>query len=451
MNTTRLDRIVNAVLYEGYILYPYRPSSKKNCRGRFTFGRVYPRAYSDAQLGAEPCAIQTECLLRSHTDSPTIDVVVRFLQPMWRLVGEFATPLVQWPDEAEPHFKLVPGLSLNGKLYQPWQEAVERTVSVPPLWLQHSQGRSVSHPFCFPATRALEPIRDEQGGVAAVLVRRQDALGGQVEIEAAPWDAGGFKVTVRIVNETVIPRPSLEDQDAVLMRTFASTHTILQVQGGEFISLTEPPPEYQPAAAACRNLGTWPVLVGDEAAGQRDTLLSSPIILPDYPQIAPESRGDFFDGTEIDEMLTLRVLTLTDDEKREMRSADECARRILERTEALPPDHLYQMHGTMRDGRAAEDFFNARRPTECISMDGVPIKAGDRVRIRPKGRADAMDLLLAGKIAIVEAVEQDAESQFHLAVVMEDDPGKDLGLLRQPGHRFFYGVDEVEPLTEAVS
>jgi len=94
------------------------------------------------------------------------------------------------------------------------------------------------------------------------------------------------------------------------------------------------------------NTGTYPVLVGDE--GSRNCLLSSPIILYDYPQIAPESAGDLFDGTEIDEILTLRIMSLTDDEKNEMRNADELARRLLERTESLSPDELMNLHGLMK-------------------------------------------------------------------------------------------------------
>jgi hypothetical protein len=97
---------------------------------------------------------------------------------------------------------------------------------------------------------------------------------------------------------------------------------------------------------SCKNVGTWPVLVGEE--GDRDTLLSSPIILYDYPQIAPESAGDLFDGTEIDEILSLRIMTLTDEEKREMSQSDERARQMLERTEAMPVEHLMKLHGVLR-------------------------------------------------------------------------------------------------------
>jgi hypothetical protein len=134
------------------------------------------------------------------------------------------------------------------------------------------------------------------------------------------------------------------------MRSLVSAHTLLGVYDGEFISLLEPPDDLKDLARSCQNMGTWPVLVG--APGERDTMLSSPIILYDYPQIAPESPGDLFDGTEIDEILALRIMTMTEDEKREMRNTDARARQILERTESLPAEQLRKLHGTLRDMRA---------------------------------------------------------------------------------------------------
>src|SRR4029077_20714175 len=167
------------------------------------------------------------------------------------------------------------------------------------------------------------------------------------------------------------------------------------------ISLLDPDPQYENAAKACRNIGCWPVLVGDEAKRERDTMLSSPIILYDYPKIAAERAGDLFDSTEIDEILTLRVKTMTDAEKAEMRNVDEQARRILERTENITADHFMQMHGTMRNARSAnEDFFNPAKRIKSPTVHGVDLKKGDRVRIRPKKRADVMDLALDGKIAV---------------------------------------------------
>ena len=121
-----------------------------------------------------------------------------------------------------------------------------------------------------------------------------------------------------------------------------------RVRNGAFFSMIDPPAAHAPATALCRNLGAWPILVGDEAAQERDTLVASPIILYDYPKIAAESPGDLYDAGEIDEILTLRIQTLTDEEKREMRNVDARARKILERTEALPGADLLRMHGVMR-------------------------------------------------------------------------------------------------------
>ena len=135
-------------------------------------------------------------------------------------------------------------------------------------------------------------------------------------------------------------------RDDVLLCSLVSVHSILQVTGGYFVSLLDPPENLRQAAEDCHNIGCWPVLAGEE--GQVDVMLASPIILYDYPQIAPESSGDLFDGCEIDEILALRILTLTDEEKQEVRAGDERARRILERTEMLPPEHFQKLHGAMR-------------------------------------------------------------------------------------------------------
>jgi hydrogenase maturation protease len=137
------------------------------------------------------------------------------------------------------------------------------------------------------------------------------------------------------------------------MRSLLSAHSILSVEHGEFVSLLETPDVFKENAAQCKNTGTWPVLVGED--GQRDAMLSSPIILYDYPQIAPESAGDLFDGTEIDEILALRILTLTENEKQEMRDGDERARQILERTEALPEEQFLKLHGVLRGMRPSSE------------------------------------------------------------------------------------------------
>ncbi len=451
MNSERLEKIVNAVLYEGYILYPYRASSKKN-RQRFTFGRVYPEEYSVAQKGIEPCSMQTEVLVRAQSPECALNVSVRFLHPMAREVGMLDEPVADLPASSEPKFQLVNEQLIGEKLYQTWQESVERAVELPTVVLRGATTGATE--FRFDASRKLEPIRDEEK-VAAVFLRRQEALLGSVETSVTQIDDQVSRVTIRIWNKTHVPTAELDNQDTIVMRTFASTHTVVHVSGGEFISLLEPPADYEEAAKACKNINTWPVLVGDASKHERDTVLSSPIILYDYPQIAPESAGDLFDGAEIDEILTLRIMTMTDEEKREMRGVDDHARRILERTEMLPHDHLLKMHGAMRGvpptapQQSNEDFFNPKKKVESAIVDGVELKAGDKVRIWPRKRADIMDMALEGKVATIEALEHDLENQVHFALVIDDDPGRDMGMLRQSGHRFFYSADEVEPVKKS--
>jgi hypothetical protein len=176
-------------------------------------------------------------------------------------------------------------------------------------------------------------------------------------------------------------------------------------------------------------------------------MLSSPIILYDYPRVAPESPGDFFDATEIDEMLALRIMTMTDKEKREMSAADARARALLQRTESLSGDDLLRLHGTVRGLRPVTvDEKSDRRRLECVHLGAVELTRGDRVRLRPRGRADVFDLVLAGMTATIQAIEQDFEDRVHLAVTVDDDPGQDFGTAGLPGHRFFFGLDEVEPL-----
>ncbi len=362
MNMALAERIANAVLYEGYMLYPYRPSSVKN-RQRWTFGGVYPAAYSQAQGGADACTVQTECVVlgdggHGGKDGPQLDVSVRFLHLLAREVGELHTPVAEIAEGVEPAFRVIDSLWSGGKLYQAWQEAVEREVSVAGLKLSEIANQPKWIPFAFPAWRKLEPIHSPTGEIIAVIVRTHYPITGAVDIAAEEVGQEAFKVTVRVLNlsrweQPVDPHPpapgARTERDEALIGALVSTHAILGLHGGEFVSLFDPAEAWRDAVAECRNVGTWPVLVGED--GERDLLLSSPIILYDYPEIAPESPGDLFDGTEIDEILTLRILTMTEEEKSEMRAVDDRARALLERTESLSGDQLMRLHGVMRNPR----------------------------------------------------------------------------------------------------
>ena len=344
MNAAIVDAIVKAVLYEGYMLYPYRPSAVKN-RQRFNFGVVYPRVYSDAQRGTDAWTMQTECLVHGNDQAQCV-VRVRFLRMVERSVAKLRTPVSDLSSVTDANLEIVEHFEIAGKTFHSWQEAVEETIEVTEFNLAALALQPMQWPFRLSAWQGREAIRDERGLIVGIILRNKARVAGNIELAATRAEQGVYKLTTRILNDTQLEAFVPLTREEALARSLVSAHTILQVRDGEFVSLVDPPEECRSLASACQNLGTWPVLVGEE--GQRDTILSSPIILYDYPQIAPESPGDLFDGAEIDEILSLRILTMTDDEKQEMRDSDDRARRILERTESLPAEHFAKLHGALR-------------------------------------------------------------------------------------------------------
>jgi len=351
MNLATVEKIAKAVLYEGYMLYPYRPSSIKN-QQRWNFGVLCPQSYSEAQKGSEAWTMQTECLVEAGFLT-SLEIRVRFLQLVARSVGELTIPVAELHPGETPAFRPVTRLEVAGRIYQPWQEAVQREVIVPACTIEALAQAPLSQPFAFSADKQLEGLREAGGPITAVLVRERSALQGVVQVKGERVGDDLSKISVRICNLTPLAAAHQATREDALPLSLVSTHTVLGVQDGRFVSLLAPPEPISDLAASCKNVGTWPVLVGEE--GERDTLLSSPIILYDYPQIAPESAGDLFDGTEIDEILSLRIMTLTDEEKREMSQSDERARQMLERTETLPLEQLMKLHGVLRNLRPVEE------------------------------------------------------------------------------------------------
>ncbi len=344
MRMEQIREIANAVLYEGYLLYPYRRSAIKNQR-RWTFGVVYPRAYGEMRGETDPWTMRTECLVLSEGNT-TLDVTVRFLHLLARTTRRVGTAEV-WG---------LPKAGVANGSTDTWEEAIEREVSAPTVSLHELVERPRRIDIAFPAERHEERAPGAVGIAERAIVREQRAVAGAMVLAAVPVDGAGapaYSVSVRIENTTPLAGSDSLQYGAALLQSFVSTHTLLRVSRGAFVSLLDPPEALAEAASACRNEHTWPVLVGDE--GDRDTLLSSPIILYDYPRIAPESPGALFDGTEIDELLTLRILALTDEEKEEMRQSDDRAREILERTEALSMEQLLKMHGVIRSLGSAEE------------------------------------------------------------------------------------------------
>ena len=411
MNLDSVRKIADAVLYEGYILYPYRASAQKN-QSRWQFGVVMAPGYAAADP-SETSLTRAECVLE-HGGRPAVRVLLRFLQ-VQRRTG--------------------PGDS--------WDEAIEREVEVAALF-----GDGVTREF---SVEGGEERADD-------VVRRREALAGAVTIRAAevpgPWRA--LRLQIQVENRTepgVVPR---RREDA-LPSALVAAHTIITVSGGTFLSMTDPPEWASPAVAECRNEGGWPVLADPSAR----VMLSSPIILYDHPELADESPGELYDGTEIDEILTLRTLALSDQEKAEARATDPRAAALLDRVESMDPQAMARLHGTIRSPRRpAEPPGEATVPwwdpdadasvspdTDSVTIGGLPVARGSLVRLRPGARrADAQDMFLVGRLAEVQAVLYDVEDTPYLAVSLAGQPDEDLRIAH--GRFLYFSVDEVEPCGE---
>ena len=330
MTPSSLDKaesIAKAVLYEGYMLYPYRASAIKN-RQRCTFGTLFPAQHPDVLRGAESCRHQMQCLVNAAPSS-MITARVGFLQLRSRLV-EACNPA----DQSE--FLPVDALAVGSEIHQSSDEAVERTVETETATWRAAQ-RLPHDRIRVPPDRETSELRDPAGTLVGRIRKTQPAVRGELRLSLEPLHHADtpqlYRLTAEVTNAT--PCAPTIDRETALLSSFASAHTILSIRQGEFVSLLDPPDTLRQAAAECKNIGVYPVLVGEP--GEHDIVLASPIILYDYPQIAPESVGDFFDATEIDELLTLRIMTLTDAEKSEMRNSDERLRELLARTEADRP------------------------------------------------------------------------------------------------------------------
>ena len=464
-------KVADAILYEGYLLYPYRGSAQKN-RARFQFGVLVPPAYA-AVDDCELTASQTECLVECPDDAE-VQVLVRFLQLQRRTVRAASPGGGGWRE--------VSVLEVDGSEYTAWDEALERQEQADVI-VASLLGGDTDLEFHVGSAEVSEDITDAGGRTAGRLIRRWDALDGLIGLHAervaGPY--GALRLRVRVENHTV-PQVAPRTRDDALRHSLIAAHVLIGVPGGTFLSQTDPPEWAAAETEACVNVGTWPVLAGP--AESRDLLLSSPVILYDHPEVAAESAGDLFDATEIDEILTLRTLALTDAEKREARATDPRAAELMDRLDNMPPEMLERMHGAIRylksvpgaarsgsgrpepPGGFPGDFADPvlARPevpwwdpgadttvspeTDHVVIGGVRVARGSRVRMRPGSRrADAQDLFLAGRTALVEAVLHDVDGQVHVAVSPDHDPVAELQ--RSHGRFLYFAPDEIEPIDPA--
>ncbi|GAA2745748.1 hypothetical protein [Kitasatospora cinereorecta] len=437
-------QIADAVLLEGYVLYPYRASAAKN-RLRWQFGVLVPPEYGE--VGGEHVQQRTECVMEPRHDD-RLAVELRFLRPQRRTV-ERSTPAGGY----EP----VERLELADRVLVPWDEGVEERIEllVP---IGELAGNGVLRGFRLPAAAEMELIREDGVALGRVL-RRREQIDGLLRLttEDLPGPYRAQRLTVVVENaSTWTPAPDARREDA-LPRSLVSTHLLIGLEHGWFQSVTDPPEWARAAVDRCRNEHTWPVLAGPN--GGRRVMLSSPIILEDHPQIAPESPGTLYDSTEIDEILALRTAALTDHEKREARGTDERAGAVIDLADSMPPEVLERLHGAVRGlreitGASAEaeqpwwdpgNDSSVDPERDRVVIDGRSVGAGSRVLLRPgRRRTDAQDLFLHGRTGMVEAVLHDVDGSVHLAVTVEGDPGADLW--RAQGRFRYFQPDEVTPL-----
>ena len=437
----------DAVLYEGYLLYPYRASAAKN-QLRWQFGVLVPPSYASDERGEHSWS-RSECLLEPGKRT-TLHVRLRFLHAQRRQV-------LRTGDGGE---RPVASATVGDAEYTTWDEALKREIDVV-LPLAELLVAPVTTPFDVAGGEETEQVSD-----TVRLVRSRQPLTGELRarLHSLTGPYGGTRLRVELHNTTPWTADAPTRQEA-LRHSLLAAHLVLAVDTGHFLSLLDPPEWAKPAAEACENTRTWPALIGAQDRSQ--VVLSSPIVLYDNPAIAEESQGELFDGTEIDEILTLRTMALTDEEKREARGTDPKARELMDRVDHLPPELLDRMHGTIRYLRSVtgeqdrEPVDITARPdvpwwdpgadasvspeTDSVIVAGVPVAAGSTVRLRPGlRRADAQDMFLTGRTATVRTVLSDVDDEPYVAVTLDEDPGAEIN--HSHGRYRYFSPDEIEPV-----
>ncbi|WP_375482892.1 hypothetical protein [uncultured Mycobacterium sp.] len=434
-NWDRARSVADAVLYEGYLLYPYRATSGKN-QSRWQFGVLGPRGAAAAGIG-EDDAMSAQFLVEN---ADAIKLVLRFLQLQHRGAER---------DMGGGRYQPVDELTTAAGSWLSWDEAVECELSFGPFELAEPPGL-----WTLPVTVAAGTDIEAIGG--GRLVRTRQEIRASLTV-GSEYEDGLDRVSVTVQN-TGAPAA---DKDEAIARSLIGTHVIAEAVGGEFVSLLEPPERAAAAVARCEQHRCFPVLAGPP--GENHLLLISPIILYDHPEVSEQSQTALYDATEIDEILTLRVMTMTEEEKAQARATDPLAAQIIDRCDAMSPEEMQRLHGVLRGPNPATTETrlipeipegvewwdpladNAVRPEiDAVLVNGVRVARGSRVRLHPGRRADAQDLFFAGRIARVTSVHEDVDGNQHVGVVVEEDPAADLH--DWYGRYLYFSPDEVEPL-----
>jgi hypothetical protein len=390
-----VEELVGSLLYEGYALYPYTPGATKNATPT-PFGIVYPPAYAETQPAAFAMA-RLDAVLVAGPEAKLAGTV-RFLQAA-----------------GERH------------------EGVERRIELGPVTLAElvREESGVGEEFRFEA---------ETGDVPA--------LCGRVRMRAELLSPDLARVRLCVHNSTPIDAPAERTRAEALHHSLLSVHPLLEVDAGSFVSPLEREGKLGEAVAGCEPVNTFPVLAED---GDR-AVLGAAIALPEHPELAPESLGNLFDNTEIEEALLLHVQALSDGEREAISGQDPAVREMIARAESTTNEEMLGLHG-----RLTYSEPNARRQPppgtdevqgdEEADVSGTRIRRGAKVVLRPGVNGDVFDKILDGRIATVERIYQGYDDRIYLGVTVDDDPGQDL--LRETGRYLFFFGDEIEALGEA--
>ncbi|MFE7415845.1 hypothetical protein [Rhodococcus sp. NPDC057529] len=453
----RVRAVADAVLYEGYLLYPYRASSSKN-QSRWQFGVLGPPGAAESGVGEEP-RLSCQTLMRPRPGGrPGVAVTVRFLQLQVREVE----------NAAGSGFEPVGELTVAGRSWLSWDEAVEREIDLGAVF-PAEELEDCRLDVDVDGGVDVEELREDDGTLAGRVVRTRWPLRAVVRVGSDRHD--GLDVLRVSIENVKIDAIGTWSKDSAIRHSLIGAHLMLAAEDAEFVSLLEPPDDAAPLASTCHQERCYPVLAG--LPGETDLVLVSPIILYDHPEVAEQSDGALFDATEIDEILTLRVMTLTEEEKRQARATDPLAAQIIDRCEQMSPATLAQMHGVLRNphfpspdipeqrglpdmGLVPEltddvpwwdpDADTAVRPdVDGVIVNGVRVAKGTVVRIHPSRRADAQDLFFAGQLARVVTVHADVDGGTHVGVVLMDDPASELH--EWYGRYLYFAPDEVEPVS----
>ena len=255
-----------------------------------------------------------------------------------------------------------------------------------------------------------------------------DDLEGFAELIMDRLPDGRGRVTLQVENTTPLSEEEATgDRKDALLKSMLSTHLLLRVENDKFVSPLE---RGDDGVAGCCQVNTWPVL----ATPGDDALLGPTIMLPEHPEIAPESVNDFFDGTEIEEALVLHIQALSDQEREEIAAQDPKVREMLARADATTPQQLMDLHGRVR----LEDPPGERE----VTFEGVTYKRGQKVILHPPLDADVYDKMLDGRTATIHRLFMRVDERLHLGVTIDDDPMQEI--LGESGRFLFFFSEEVE-------